>query len=282
VALLVTLCGLAVCVAETVNVRIVTANLTSGNEQSYSLDNRNHSNTEGAGARILKGLNPDIVLIQEFNTGTSTQQWVTQTFGPKYEFAKERGTGIPNGIVSRYPIVAEGEWDDPTQTNRDFAWAKIRLPNGRNLWAVSVHLKAGGARAIRQKQAEELVRRVRANIPDEDYLVLGGDLNTSDRAEPCIAKLDEIFQTAGPHPEDQMGDQDTNASRGKPYDWVLADAELHPCQSATQLGNDSFPAGVVVDTRVFHPLEVIAPAQESDSGATNMQHMAVVKDFSIP
>ena len=129
VALLVTLCGLAVCVAETVNVRIVTANLTSGNEQSYSLDNRNHSNTEGAGARILKGLNPDIVLIQEFNTGTSTQQWVTQTFGPKYEFAKERGAGIPNGIVSRYPIVAEGEWDDPTQTNRDFAWAKIRLPN---------------------------------------------------------------------------------------------------------------------------------------------------------
>ena len=141
---------------------------------------------------------------------------MTQTSGPKYEFAKENGTGIPNGIVSRYPIVAEGEWDDPTQTNRDFAWAKIRLSNGRNLWAVSVHLKAGGARAIRQKQAEELVRRLRANIPDEDYLVLGGDLNTADRAEPCIAKLGEIFQTAGPHPADQMGDQDTNAAAENP------------------------------------------------------------------
>jgi endonuclease/exonuclease/phosphatase family metal-dependent hydrolase len=156
VALLVTLCGLAAWsptgVAETVNVRIVAANLTSGNEQSYSLDNANHSNLEGAGARILKGLEPDVVLIQEFNTGMSAQRWVARTFGPNYEIAKENGQGIPNGIVSRYPIVAEGEWDDPTQTNRDFAWAKIRLPNGRRLWAISVHLKAGGSAGIRRKQ----------------------------------------------------------------------------------------------------------------------------------
>ncbi len=268
--------------AEAVSVRIVAANLTSGNEQSYSPDNENHSNVEGAGARILKGLNPDVVLMQEFNTGTSTQQWVTQTFGPSYEFAKESGAGIPNGIVSRYPIVAEGEWDDPTQSNRDFAWAKIRLPNGRSLWAVSVHLKAGSKSDIRREQADELVRRIRANIPDQDYVVLGGDFNTSNRTEPCIAKLGELFQTAGPHPEDQAGDQDTNASRRKPYDWVLVDTELHPRQIATQLGRDAFAAGVVVDTRVFHPLEVIAPAQESDSSATNMQHMAVVKDFAIP
>ena len=68
-ALLVTLCSLAVCVAETVNVRIVTANLASGNDQSYSLDNRSHRNTEGAGARILKGLNADIVLISGIQYG---------------------------------------------------------------------------------------------------------------------------------------------------------------------------------------------------------------------
>ena len=268
--------------ADAVNVRIVAANLTSGNEQSYSLDNENHTNDEGAGARILKGLEPDVVLIQEFNTGISTQQWVTQTFGPDYEFAKESGAGIPNGIVSRYPIVAEGEWDDPTQSNRDFAWAKIKLPKGGNLWAVSVHLKAGGERDIRQKQAEELVQRIRANIPEQDYVVLGGDFNTSNRTEPCIVRLAEIFETAGPHPEDQGGDEDTNASRRKPYDWVLADAELHPRQVATQLGSNTFAAGLVVDTRVFDPLDTIAPARESDSRTTNMQHMAVVKDFAIP
>ena len=268
--------------AESVNLRIVAANLTSGNEQSYSPDNGNHSNVEGAGARILKGLKPDVVLIQEFNTGINTQQWVTQTFGPNYQFAKENGVGIPNGIVSRYPIVADGEWDDPTQTNRDFAWAKIQLPKGRNLWAVSVHLKAGGERDIRRKQAEELVRHIRANIPEQDYLVLGGDFNTSNRTEPSIAILGEVFQTAGPHPEDQGGDEDTNRNRRKPYDWVLADAELHASQVATQLGSSTFATGLVVDTRIFDPLDAIAPAQESDSDATNMQHMAVVKDFTIP
>ncbi|HEY5705307.1 MAG TPA: endonuclease/exonuclease/phosphatase family protein [Terrimicrobiaceae bacterium] len=268
--------------ANAVKVRIVAANLTSGSEQSYSSDNANHSNLEGAGARILKGLEPDVVLIQEFNAGTSTQQWVARTFGPNYEFAKEEGVGIPNGIVSRYPIVAEGEWDDPTQINRDFAWAKVKLPNGRHLWAVSVHLKAGGERDIRRKQAEELVRRIRANIPEQDYLVLGGDFNTSNRAEPCIGKLGEVFQTAGPHPKDQGGDQDTNGNRRKPYDWVLADAELHSRQVATQVGSSTFSTGLVVDTRVFSPLDAIAPAQQSDSSATNMQHMAVVKDFTIP
>ena len=36
-------------VVDSVNVRIVAANLTSGNEQSYSLDNENHTNDEGAG-----------------------------------------------------------------------------------------------------------------------------------------------------------------------------------------------------------------------------------------
>jgi endonuclease/exonuclease/phosphatase family metal-dependent hydrolase len=267
---------------DAINVRIVAANLTSGNEQSYSLDNENHSNEEGAGARILKGLKPDVILIQEFNTGIATQQWVTQTFGPDYEFAKESGAGIPNGIVSRFPIVAEGEWDDPTQSNRDFAWAKIRLPNGRNLWAVSVHLKAGGDRDIRQKQAEELVRRIRANIPAQDYVVLGGDFNTSSRTEPCIAELGQVFQTAGPHPEDQRGDPDTNKNRRKPYDWVLADAELDPHLTATQLGETSFASGLVVDTRVFEPIDAIAPAQEGDSDTPNMQHMAVVKDFTIP
>ena len=147
---------------------------------------------------------------------------------------------------------------------------------------MSVHLKAGGERDIRQKQAEELVQRIRANIPEQDYVVLGGDFNTSNRTEPCIATLGEIFQTAGPHPEDQGGDEDTNASRRKPYDWVLADAELHPFQAATQLGSNTFAAGLVVDTRVLDPLDTIAPARESDSRTTNMQHMAVVKDFAIP
>ena len=100
----------------------------------------NHSNPEGAGARILKGLKPDVVLMQEFNTSMPARQWVNATFGEDFSFFIEAEAQIPNGIVSRFPIVESGEWKDATQTNRDFAWAKIALPNGKFLWAVSVHL----------------------------------------------------------------------------------------------------------------------------------------------
>ncbi|MBQ8037764.1 MAG: hypothetical protein IJ268_12290, partial [Proteobacteria bacterium] len=50
----------------------------------------------------------------------------------------------------------------------------------------------------------------------------------------------------------------------------------------TVIGNRSYPKGHVVDTRVYNAkneLATISPAQAKDSGATNMQHMAVVRDF---
>jgi endonuclease/exonuclease/phosphatase (EEP) superfamily protein YafD len=265
-----------------VRIRIAAANLTSSPDQSYSPDNGNHSNPEGAGARILKGLQPDVVLIQEFNCTIQLSQWVNQTFGPGYSFHREDGPGIPNGIISRHPIVESGEWDDDTQRNRDFAWARIRLPNGRDLWAISVHLKAGNSESIRRSEAVALVRFIRDRIPANDCVVLGGDFNTSSREEPCIQILSQVFQTAGNPPIDQRGQDGTNASRRKPYDWVLADADLHPLMVPVTLGGDRFDTGLVLDTRVFRPNAAIAPAKGADSGVPNMQHMAVVKDFIIP
>jgi hypothetical protein len=265
-----------------VRIRIVAANLTSGRDQSYSSDNGNHSNPEGAGARILKGLQPDIILIQEFNCTQTLAQWISQTLGPGYHFYREDGAGIPNGIISRHPIAEAGEWNDDTQSNRDFAWARIRLPNGSDLWAISVHLKAGNNEGIRRSQALALIRFIRERIPAEDFVVLGGDFNTSSRREPSLQVLSQLFRTSGEPPMDQRGDDGTNASRRKPYDWLVADAELHPRMVPVQLGRDRFETGLVFDTRSFRPLSAVAPAQPGDSGVPNMQHMAVVKDFLIP
>ncbi len=110
--------------AEPLPLRVVAANLTSDNKQSYSPDNGNHSYPEGAGARILKALKPDIVMIQEFNTSGPLRQWVNQTFGKDYDFMQEKGMQISNGTISRFPIVESGSWDDPVISNREFAWAK--------------------------------------------------------------------------------------------------------------------------------------------------------------
>ena len=47
---------------------------------------------------------------------------------------------VGNAILSRWPILESGEWDDTSVSNRDFAWARIDIPGPRDLWVVSVHL----------------------------------------------------------------------------------------------------------------------------------------------
>jgi endonuclease/exonuclease/phosphatase family metal-dependent hydrolase len=266
--------------ADPVPLRIVASNLTSGNHQSYSPDNGNHSNPEGAGARILKGLKPDVVLVQEFNTAVPARQWVNATFGEKFSFSIEADAQIPNGIVSRFPIVESGEWKDATVPNRDFAWAKIALPNGKFLWAISVHLYSKKPQ-IRAKEAQALVALMKEHIPEEDLVVLGGDFNTATDGENCLAVLAPVFDTKT-KPVDQAGDADTNANRNKPYDHVVADKELAACAVPVKVGLAEFSNGLVFDSRVFNPLADVAPAQKTDSAAPNMQHMAVVRDFVVP
>ncbi len=117
----------------TVRVRVVTANITSDNYQAY----------EAPGIRIFQGLAPDIVMIQEFNYRHGTLRDLVDTaFGPNFCFFREpQSGGIPNGVVSRYPITGHGQWQDVNVPDRDFAWTRIDVPGPVDLWAVSVHLK---------------------------------------------------------------------------------------------------------------------------------------------
>jgi endonuclease/exonuclease/phosphatase family metal-dependent hydrolase len=254
--------------------RVTSANLTSGNLQSYD---------PGEGTRILQGLRPDLVLIQEFHYGAKTdadaRRYVDQTFGEFYMYRENRQ--LPNGIISRYPIVAAGTWTDSSVSNRGYVWARIDVPGPKDLWAISLHLLTSNASA-RNTEAQELVSQIQSNVPAGDYLVLGGDLNTATRTEACITTLAQVVNTAAPHPADQASNSNTNASRSTPLDWVLADADLKARQVPLLLGANSFANGLVFDTRVYTPLVDAAPAQVGDSAATNMQHMAVSKQFSLP
>ncbi len=261
-------------------IRIVAANLTSGNHQSYSPDNANHSNIEGAGARILKALATDIVLIQEFQTSIPARQWINQTFGQQFSFVSEPGPGIPNGIISRFPIVESGEWDDPFLENRDFVWALLALPDGSRLWAVSVHFYAQKA-PVRAQQAAALAELLKSRIQPGDRVVIGGDLNTRDLAESCFTELARVVHIPEHPPSDAAGNIHTNAPRNRPYDWVLVDAATEAAEVPVVLGGGNFPDGLVFDTRVFEPLSSVPPAQAGDSGVPGMQHMAVVRDFDI-
>jgi endonuclease/exonuclease/phosphatase family metal-dependent hydrolase len=259
-----------------VRLRLMAANTTSGNHQSYD---------PGHGIRIFQGTNPDVVMIQEFNYGDNSpgaiRQFVDTTFGPGFSYYREGGAQIPNGVISRWPIIASGEWDDPYVSNRDFAWARIDIPGPKDLWAVSVHLLTSSS-TTRNDEARSLVQYIQAHVPPGDYLVIGGDLNTGSRSESAFSTLSQVVTTSGPFPVDQNGNGHTNATRARPYDHVLVDGDLLPYQTATVIGGSSYAAGLVVDTRVYTPLSELYPAQYDDSGASNMQHMAVIKDFLIP
>ncbi|MCK8502447.1 lamin tail domain-containing protein [Myxococcus fulvus] len=259
-----------------VRLRLMAANLSSGNGQDYD---------PGHGIRIFQGTDADIVMIQEFNYKTDSaadlRGFVDTAFGPGFSYYRESGAQIPNGIISRYPIIASGEWDDPQVSNRDFAWARIDIPGPKDLWAVSVHLLTANA-STRNAEAQSLVSRIQANIPAGDYLVIGGDLNTGSRSESCFGTLSQVVTTASPYPADRNGNTNTNAGRNSPYDHVLVDSDLRPYQTAVVIGGSTFSNGLVVDTRVYSPIGEISPALSGDSGASGMQHMGVIKDFLIP
>ena len=50
---------------------------------------------------------------------------------------------------------------------------------------------------------------------------------------------------------------------------------------AIEKGLQSNLSVLVADTRVYSPISEISPALTSDSAATNMQHMAVVRDYLV-
>src|SRR5262245_14789775 len=89
--------------------RVMSANL-NGDMQNY----------QPFALRIFQGLKPDVVAIQEFNynstnglgnnTPAAFREMLDTAFGTNYTYMRETGSySIPNGVISRYPIVASGE-----------------------------------------------------------------------------------------------------------------------------------------------------------------------------
>jgi hypothetical protein len=259
-------------------IRIMAANTTSGNLQSYD---------PGEGVRIFQGLDPDIVLIQEFNYGddspASIRQFIDNAFGTEFDYYREGGNEqIPNGVISRYPILQSGEWVDSEVGNRDFAWAQIDIPGDRNLWVVSVHFLTTSP-SNRNAQASSLVSYIQSQVPMGDYLLIGGDFNTASFSEAALSTLSSKVDVSG-RPRDQNGNLGTNASRSKPYDQLLPGPDLSQMETPVTISGHglTYGEGLVFDTRVFTPLSAVSPVLSGDSGASGMQHMAVVRDFLVP
>jgi endonuclease/exonuclease/phosphatase family metal-dependent hydrolase len=262
-------------------IRIMASNLSSGNYQRY----------ESAGMDILKGLKPDVVAIQEFNyasatLGTNTtaalREMIDNTFGTNFVYYRQTGVNIPNGIVSRFPIVNSGVWDDTTLTDRDFVWAQIDIPGTNDLYIVSVHLKASSSSSSqRASQATALKSLIQANFPANAYIVVAGDCNLYSTGEACYTTMTSYLTDPSPVPNDSAGDADTNEPRSQRYDYVFASPLLSALRVSSVVGSHSFTNGLVLDSAVYPNLSEVSPVQSGDSHVTGMQHMGVIKDFKI-
>ena len=259
-----------------VNVRVMAANL-NGNTQSY----------QPFALRILQGLKPDVVCIQEFNYSNNAasdfRYMLDTTFGTNFVYYREpfnSGGDIPNGIISRWPILAAGSWADAQQSqpNRGFAWAQIQLPGTNLLYVVSVHLLTSSATA-RSAEATALQTLVQANFPSNAWIVVAGDFNTDSRTEATTMTTFDSYLSDFPVPADNNGNSFTSENRNYPHDYVLPSFTLTNFETATVFPSHSFPGGLVFDSTVYTPLSDVAPVLFGDS--TNAQHMAVMKDFLI-
>jgi endonuclease/exonuclease/phosphatase family metal-dependent hydrolase len=266
--------------------KVMAANL-AGDPQVY----------EAPQLRILQGLKPDVVAIQEWNYGTPTLgtntpvallAMVTNTFGTNFGYYREPIPGvddIPNGVISRYPIVASGWWDDGDAgiTDRNFVWSQLDVAGTNDLYVVSVHLKASNTptdvnrRAI---QATNLVNLVASNFPANAWIVVAGDFNIFDPSEPAYQLLSNAFSdTPLPSDAESGGDPDTNRNRNERYDYVFTSHNLQSLLVPTVLPSRSFTNGLVFDSRIYTPLAEVAPIQFYDS--TNCQHMPVIKTLRV-
>lgn len=258
---------------------IATANLSS---QTGVCD----SEYRDASQRILRGLKPDIVAIQEFilTNGDTYASFVARNFGTGFYYFVEseaaNSCAIPNGIISRWPIIASGEWSDPYVGYRDFAWATIDIPGPRHLHIISVHLDYSDP-PDREPEARAITNYIAQMLwPTSDYVVIAGDLNTASRTDPCVNVLTNIVSDAH-QPADQLGDKDTNLGRNKPNDYVLPSRALDSRHRPLVVNGVSFPEGVVFDSRVWTPSLLPAPIQQNDSEAAGTQHMLVMKRFAV-
>jgi len=237
--------------------------------------------------------------VQEFNYGQNAgddyRAMTDSVCGPGCTWSVGVGQ-IPNGVISRWPILEHGAWDDPNISNRDLDWAWIDLPGAKDLFAVSVHLHTSPS-GDQVEAAQVVARRVaehRAANPGCCWYVVGGDFNgPAAVSDNGFGEWDgeDVFYVSGPHPLGEDGSPYTNRNRNDQYDFVLLDTALHAYQVPVVVqANDggpsmTWPSGLVFDSRDFSQAELdryFPPALTGDSNASNMQHMGILKDDVLP
>lgn len=273
-----------------IGMKVMAANLTSGTDQSYD---------PGHGINIFQGLQPDIVMVQEFNykdnTPTNIRSLVNLAFGTDFNYSRGQENQIPNGIISRWPIIEQGYLNDPAIDNRDLHWGIVDLPGERDLYIFSVHLRSGSK--IDQQNAATIIsdhiNAHKAAHPDQYYYMVGGDFNGVAAVTPDYFGTAFHISKGFPTGMNEKGEEsvNTNRSRTAQLDFILFDEALQRLQEPLIFENRTDPEdpltyenGLVFDSRSFSQNQLdtyFHPVLQSDSNQQLMQHMGIIQALRI-
>ncbi|MCX6356176.1 MAG: hypothetical protein NTZ78_14940 [Candidatus Aureabacteria bacterium] len=247
-----------------------------------------HSDQESI--RLCQGLAPDVALLEEWSvSGGDYRAYIDNAFGTSFSFYRDPLASNPqsmaNGIASRWTITASGSWQDVELSNRYFTWARIDIPGDTDLQVVAVHLNDANTASDQAKRATEannLKALVEANFDNNQYILIGGDLNTGDLNEPCLSAFSTYLDYNDHIPVDSNGNSNTNKNRKERYDWLMPNHALDERHTTLSVGGQSYPEGLVFDSHVFTPLSAVPPILIDDTHNSNMDHDPVLKAFELP
>lgn len=276
-------------------IKVMVANTTSGDIQSY--DPRPGMDPDGLspGIRFFLGLKPDVVLINEFNFGNNSPAAIAEFMAKSFPkgfhvYREDGGHAIPNGVISRWPLMKTGSLVDKRIQNRGIAWAQIDIPGPRKLWVYSAHLSHKDENG-RSAAAQIMMDHAGANVPDGDYFVFGGDFNTRTREERALQLLRKVA-TDQHVPKDSDGSPFTNMGRSHPYDILMPSPNLNAHHRCVEFllkdteprveGENVFSDGLVFDPRTFKLLDRVAPVERADGTAEQLQHFPIMSRFVVP
>lgn len=156
-------------------------------------------------ARILRALQPDVILIQEWkSTPAALVAWFSANVPSETPWRAHTLDELGTCVISRHPLVAlntapllpERTVNDNQRPIR-IASARIESPLGA-LIATSLHLKCCGAQGtwedeLRQVEASTVNNFLRgALVKDDAMLVISGDLNLVGTDLPVVRLRDDL------------------------------------------------------------------------------------------
>jgi endonuclease/exonuclease/phosphatase family metal-dependent hydrolase len=124
---------------------------------------------------VLMRLAPDVAVIDEVREPESFDELADRLGAYQYRFLGDPppvNRRIQTGILSRFPILEQGQWREFTVVlpgpgsetmrlsfRRAMPWSRLELPNGETILVVAVHLKSRRAAAEEIPDAEPYRRR---------------------------------------------------------------------------------------------------------------------------